>query len=75
MEGYSVKEAMDLLDVSRDTIYRWMNSGELDFVVVGSRRRIPQRAIDEFIAARTRAEKQRIAEKNEAPGRFAVVPA
>ncbi len=48
---YTVNEAAARLNVHRATIYEWMRTGKLRFVIVGQRRRIPQSAIDEFIKA------------------------
>lgn len=41
--------------LSRTTIYRLMDSGELDYVKIGARRLIPESAIAEFIARRRAA--------------------
>lgn len=46
---YTINEVRDLLGVTRTTLYEWMNSGQLKYVVVGSRRRIPQSDLDAFI--------------------------
>jgi excisionase family DNA binding protein len=50
---YTINEAAELLGVTRKTIYQWMDSGRLAFVVVGERRRITQDAMQAFIQAST----------------------
>ncbi len=46
----SGKEASAILGVSMPTIYGFMNSGELGYVMIGKRRRIRQSALMAFIA-------------------------
>lgn len=46
---YTIDEAAQLLKVKRVTIYRWMSTGKLPYVTVGSRRRITREAILAFI--------------------------
>jgi excisionase family DNA binding protein len=51
---YSIEEARELLGgVSRNSIYRVLNSGDLPSVVIGCRRFISADAIEEFIASAT----------------------
>ena len=45
-------EAERLLDISHKTLYRLMNSGELQSFVVGRSRRIPMASIRAYIEAR-----------------------
>lgn len=47
---YTIAEAARLWSASRDTIERLLERGELRFVRVGSRRRIPASALDEYAA-------------------------
>lgn len=46
---YTVEEVAKALRVTRQTIYRWMQSGALRYVLVGERRRIPHSALSAFI--------------------------
>ena len=46
---YTIEEVAHLLKVSRKTLYAWMNTGRLAFVVVGDRRRITESALNSFI--------------------------
>ncbi len=49
---YSIPEAMELLGLSRQTIYNIINSGELTTYTVGRRRFVSSRAISDFIRRR-----------------------
>ena len=46
---YTIEEVAQKLRVNRVTIYRWMQSGALRYVMAGERRRIPQSALDAFL--------------------------
>lgn len=49
---YNVKEASEMLGISRVTAYDWMESGKLRYVLEGKaikRRRIPESAIHELL--------------------------
>lgn len=46
---YTVEEVALALKVTRQTVYRWMQSGALRYVVAGERRRISQSALDAFL--------------------------
>ena len=46
---YTVEEVAAALKVTRQTIYRWMQSGALRYVLAGERRRVPQSALDTFL--------------------------
>lgn len=48
----TVKEACDLLQLSKPTVYALIHAGELRSLAVGRARRIPRQALDEFIAGR-----------------------
>jgi excisionase family DNA binding protein len=64
---YTINEIADMFGVTRTAVYDWMNSGKLEFVVIGARRRITQTALDAFILSGTQAKKGEIEEKNETP--------
>jgi excisionase family DNA binding protein len=64
---YTIEEAAKLLKVTRMTLYRFMKSGGLRYVLVGDRRRIPQSALDAFIKE-GRPDDREEAEGQEAPG-------
>jgi excisionase family DNA binding protein len=46
------EEAAIALNISRTAVYGLMGSGELASITIGRRRRVPQTAVDGFIAAR-----------------------
>ncbi len=46
----SVEEAARLLGLGRSNLFKLMESGELRSVKVGSRRLVPRRALEEFLA-------------------------
>lgn len=46
---YRVTEAMTLLSMSRSVIYEQIRSGRLRTVTVGRSRRVPAKAISEFV--------------------------
>ncbi len=48
---YTIDEVAERLKVTRKAIYDWMRSGELGYVQIASRRRIPQSALSAFIKA------------------------
>lgn len=48
---YSVKEAQDILQVARRTLYVYLETGALKAVKVGKFWRIPQDGLDAFLAA------------------------
>jgi excisionase family DNA binding protein len=52
---YTIEEVAKLLKVSRKTLYEWMGTGRLAFVLVGDRRRITQSALNGLIRAGTPA--------------------
>ena len=47
---YSVREAHELLNISRAKFYLLVNTCKIETVKVGSRRLVPREALDEFIA-------------------------
>ena len=65
---YSINELTAMFGVTRTAVYDWMKAGKLDFVVVGTRRRVLQSHLDAFIQTGTQAAKAEMAEKNAAPG-------
>ena len=52
---YTVVEVADKLKVSRDTVYEWIASGELESHKFGKRYRITDRALQDFIIAHSTA--------------------
>ncbi len=46
---YTIEEVARKLRVTRTTVYRWMQSGALRYVMAGERRRIPQSALNSFL--------------------------
>ncbi len=46
---YTIEEVAKKLRVTRTTVYRWMQSGALRYVMAGERRRIAQSALDAFL--------------------------
>jgi excisionase family DNA binding protein len=47
---YRVEEAAELLSVSRTRIYELIRSNQLRTVLVGASRRVPARALDDYVA-------------------------
>ena len=47
---FTLSEAAEVLGVSKSSMYVMMAAGELQYLLVGARRRITAAAIDEFIA-------------------------
>ena len=47
---YSVREAHELLNISRAKFYSLISSQQIVTVKIGSRRLVPREAIDEFVA-------------------------
>lgn len=45
---YSITDAGRILDASRDQIERFIARGELEFVMVGARRKIPASALIDY---------------------------
>jgi excisionase family DNA binding protein len=64
---YSINELTAMFGVTRTSVYDWMKAGKLDFVVVGTRRRVLQSHLDAFIQAGTQAAKAEMAEKTRRP--------
>lgn len=50
--AYTPAEAADLLGVTRQHLYRFLNSGELPSFYLGRSRRIPAIALERFVAER-----------------------
>lgn len=48
---YTIPEAAAKLRVKRDAVYKWMREGKLEYVIVGSQRRITGSAITAFVKA------------------------
>ena len=46
---YTVQEVADLFEVTKQTVYDWMNRRGLAWVRVGARRRITRGAIEAFV--------------------------
>ena len=64
---YTINELTAMFGVTRTAVYDWMKAGKLDFVVVGTRRRVLQSHLDAFIQEGTQAAKAEMAEKNATP--------
>jgi excisionase family DNA binding protein len=47
---YSIDEFAEMTGLCRATIYGMMRRGEMPFIVVGGRRRIPAAAVDKLLA-------------------------
>jgi excisionase family DNA binding protein len=46
---YRVEEAAELLSLSRDRVYQLIRSNQLRSVRIGRARRVPARALDEYV--------------------------
>lgn len=55
---YTVKEIAEIFDVSRPTVYDWMNNRGLEWVRLGARRRITRQALEAFVKVGNTAEKR-----------------
>jgi excisionase family DNA binding protein len=49
----TVIEIADILRVSRMSVYRWMNNGELGHTRIGRNYRVTRNALDKFLAERS----------------------
>lgn len=49
---YTVPEICALMNVSRETVYRWLRTGELRSLKVGGLRRITEDQLNEFLASK-----------------------
>lgn len=47
---YRVEESAELLSLSRDRVYQLIRSGQLRSVRVGKARRVPARALEDYVA-------------------------
>jgi excisionase family DNA binding protein len=53
-DAYSVEQARQRLGgIARQTVYNLINAGELDSILIGTRRLIPAHAIAEFVRRRS----------------------
>lgn len=46
---YTVDDVMELLDVKRQTVHKWIKDGKMKAVRVGRQLRIPKEFYDEFM--------------------------
>lgn len=46
---YTVDDVMELLDVKRQTVHKWIKDGKIKAVRVGRQLRIPKEFYDEFM--------------------------
>jgi excisionase family DNA binding protein len=49
----TIREAADALRISRSSVYRLFDAGQLAWVQIGSSRRVTSAEIEQFIAAHT----------------------
>lgn len=49
LQLFTVKEVTELLKLSRQSVYNYINSGELESFTLGSSRRITAAALERFI--------------------------
>lgn len=47
----TVEQVARILNVKRNTVYRWIRAGKLASIKVGFLRRVEEKALDEFLAA------------------------
>jgi len=48
-EFYTINEIADLFSVTRATVYDWMNTGRMRYVIIGDRRRVRRDDLLAFI--------------------------
>ena len=53
--AYRLEEAAALLSVSRSTLYRMIDRGELLVIHIGTAPRIPHTSLEQFVNAKVRA--------------------
>ena len=53
---YTIREAARVLRVQRETVYRYMQSGALKYVIVGKVRRIRESDLQAFVREPERAQ-------------------
>lgn len=46
---YTINEVAEKLKVTRKTVYSWMNSGSLKYVIAGGRRRVSSSDFEKFL--------------------------
>lgn len=66
-EYFTVDEVAKRFKVTRKTVYDWMREGQLRYVLVGERRRIPQSALTEFVRPGPSGDESENAQKNVEP--------
>ena len=59
----SVEEAMSFTGMGRSFLYEAMARGELPYVKIGAARRIPRRALEEWLARHLVTGRQTVAER------------
>ncbi|NOK59148.1 MAG: hypothetical protein GFH27_549283n391 [Chloroflexi bacterium AL-W] len=69
---FTINEVSDMFKVTRKAVYDWMEKGWLEYVIVGTHRRITQSAIDAFVqrGSAKSEEKKEEDQKNETPERL-----
>lgn len=70
-EFFTPAEVATRLKVTKQAVYKWMKEGTLEYVFVGSERRITSSALVKFVEDSTRRGKQENAQKNGEPGMLA----
>ncbi len=63
---YTINDVARLFDVTRTTVYDWMNTGKLPYVIIGGRRRVTREALQAFIRPGESSEQD--TEENLVPG-------
>ena len=48
-EYFTIEEVAERLKVTRGAVYKWMASGDLEYVIVGRHRRITGKALRAFV--------------------------
>ena len=52
-ELYTIQEVADLFEVTKPTVYDWMNNRGLRWVQLGARRRISRAELERFVMLRS----------------------
>lgn len=50
---YTIPEVADILRVTRQTVYRWVEEGQIETIYAGAHRRVTREQVEAFLARST----------------------